>query len=52
LKNGKINSNVNGILPGGDAGNIIHVGGKAVRLIGGRIEDGKIILSSFSRKGL
>jgi hypothetical protein len=39
-------------LPTGNAGNIINVGGTSVKLIGGRVENGKVILSSFSRKGL
>jgi len=30
----------------------INVGGMNVRLIGGRVENGQVILSSFSRKGL
>ena len=52
LKNGLLTPNAKGILPSGNAGNIINVGGNNVRLIGGRVVDGKVILSSFSRKGL
>lgn len=42
----------NGVLPSGDNGNIINVGGITVRLIGGRVNNGIVDLSSFSRKGL
>jgi len=42
----------NGILPTGDLGNVIKVDGMDIRLIGGKVENGKVILSSFSRKGL
>ena len=52
LKKGNLTPNAKGVLPSGDAGNIINVGGMNVRLIGGRVVDGKIVLSSFSRKGL
>ena len=52
LKNGQLTPNAKGILPSGNAGNIINVGGTDVRLIGGRVVDGNIVLSSFSRKGL
>jgi hypothetical protein len=52
LKNGRLTPDANGILATGNAGNTINVGGTSVRLIGGRVEDGKVILSSFSRKGL
>ena len=52
LKNGRLTYNSNGILPSGNAGNIVSVGGTKVRLIGGKVVDGKVILSSFSRKGL
>lgn len=41
-----------GILPSGKNGNIIHVGGMDVRLIGGRVQNGQVTISSFSRKGL
>jgi hypothetical protein len=51
LKAGKLTPNAEGILPAGDLGNIINVGGMDVRLIGGRVENGQVILSSFSRKG-
>lgn len=52
LKSGKLTPNAKGILPSGNAGNLINVGGTNVRLIGGRVVDGKVVLSSFSRKGL
>ncbi|SDA79698.1 RHS repeat-associated core domain-containing protein [Algoriphagus alkaliphilus] len=52
LKTGKLTPNANGVLPSGNLGNIIDVGGMNVRLIGGRAENGKVIISSFSRKGL
>jgi hypothetical protein len=52
LKSGRLIFNADGILPTGDMGNIIKVGDTEVRLIGGRIQDGKVIISSFSRKGL
>jgi RHS repeat-associated protein len=52
LKLGKLTPNVKGILPSGDLGNIINVGGMNVKLIGGRVENGRVIISSFSRKGL
>lgn len=52
LKSGSLTPNLKGILPNGDFGNIINVGGMNVRLIGGRVFNGQVILSSFSRKGL
>jgi RHS repeat-associated protein len=52
LKEGKLTPNKDGILPSGDNGNIIDVGGMKVRLIGGKVEGGKVTISSFSRKGL
>jgi len=52
LKTGRLTPNAKGILPSGDLGNIINVGGVDIRLIGGRVENGQVILSSFSRKGL
>ena len=52
LRSGKLSYNSAGILPNGNLGHIIDVGGMRVRLIGGRVEDGKIIIASFSRKGL
>ena len=51
LNAGKLTPNAKGILPSGDLGNIINVGGMDVRLIGGKVENGQVILSSFSRKG-
>ena len=52
LKAGKLTPNSKGILPSGDLGNLINVEGMNVRLIGGRVENGTVIISSFSRKGL
>ncbi|MEB2774655.1 hypothetical protein SYJ56_05020 [Algoriphagus sp. D3-2-R+10] len=52
LTDGVLTPNAKGILPSGDKGNIINVGGTNVRLIGGKVTDGEVILSSFSRKGL
>jgi RHS repeat-associated protein len=52
FKSGKLTPNAQGILPTGDLGNIINVGGMNIRLIGGRVENGQVIISSFSRKGL
>ncbi|MCA6440917.1 MAG: RHS repeat-associated core domain-containing protein, partial [Chitinophagaceae bacterium] len=52
LKAGRLTPNSAGILPNGDLGHIIDVGGMKVRLIGGKVEDGKVIISSLSRKGL
>ncbi len=51
LKEGKLTPDSKGILPSGDAGNIINVGGMNVRLIGDRVQDSQVIISSFSRKG-
>ncbi len=53
LKEGKLDVFSKGILPSGNCGNIIKIGGMEVRLIGGRIINGnQIEISSFSRKGL
>jgi RHS repeat-associated protein len=52
LKAGELRPNSAGILPTGDLGHIINVDGVSVRLIGGKVEDGQVIISSFSRKGL
>jgi hypothetical protein len=52
LKAGKLTPSAGGILPSGDLGNIINVDGIDVRLIGGRIDNDKVVISSFSRKGL
>ena len=51
LAEGKLIPGRNGVLPSGDAGIIIDVAGTPVRLIGGRVKDGAVQLSSFSRKG-
>jgi RHS repeat-associated protein len=52
LKDNKLNIGNNGILPTGNNGNIIKVGGMDVRLIGGRVSNGNVTISSVSRKGL
>lgn len=52
LKEGKLTPDKDGILPNGDNGNIIDVDGMDVRLIGGKVENGKVNISSFSRKDL
>ena len=52
LAAGKLTPNANGILPSGDLGNIIDVAGTQVRLIGGRVVNGVVQISSASRKGL
>jgi len=51
LLDGNLTPNAKGILPSGDACNIILVGGTPVRLIGGRVDGNNVIISSFSRKG-
>jgi hypothetical protein len=52
LAEGKLVPGKNGILPTGDAGPIIDVGGTQIRLIGGRVVDGMVQIASASRKGL
>jgi RHS repeat-associated protein len=52
LKDNKLNIGNNGILPTGNNGNIINVGGMDVRIIGGRVSNGNVTISSVSRKGL
>lgn len=52
LKAGKLTPDINGILPTGDLGNIIDAGGIKIRLIGGQVENGRVNISSFSRRGL
>jgi hypothetical protein len=52
LNNGQLTPNANGILPTGDAGHILNVGGIALRLIGGMVMNGVVQISSFSRFGL
>jgi RHS repeat-associated protein len=52
LKDGKLTTNSKGILPSGDNGIIVNVAGQDVRLIGGRVIDGKVEISSFSQKDL
>lgn len=51
-KAGALTPNAKGILPNGDFGDIIKVAGMEVRLIGGRIINGQVVISSISRKGL
>ena len=50
LKAGKLTANSSGILP--KVGEVLNVGGVEVRLIGGKVENGIVTISSFSRKGL
>jgi RHS repeat-associated protein len=52
LANGKLTPDARNVLPKGDLGNIIDVDGMDVRLIGGFISDGKVVISSLSRYGL
>jgi RHS repeat-associated protein len=52
LAKGNLTPNSIGILPTGNDGDIIKVDGIDVRLIGGRVENDKVIISSFSRKDL
>lgn len=52
LREGKLVAGPGGILPSGNAGIIIDVGGTQIRLIGGRIVDGVVDIASATRKGL
>jgi hypothetical protein len=52
LQEGRLVVGPNGILPRGNAGNIIDVAGTQIRLIGGRVADGVVEISSASRMGL
>jgi hypothetical protein len=52
LRSGKLAPGPNGVLPGGNAGPIIDVGGTQIRLIGGRAMDGVVEIGSASRMGL
>jgi RHS repeat-associated protein len=52
LKAGKLVPDAQGILPKGDLGVVINVQGIAVRLIGGWVQNGQVIISSFSRWNL
>ncbi len=52
LKSGALTPDAKGILPNGYRGNIIDVAGIKVRLIGGRIMNGEVKISTLSRKGL
>ena len=50
LKAGELNPNAKGILP--KVGKMLNVNGINVNMIGGLVKDGKVIISSLSRKGL
>jgi hypothetical protein len=52
LRDGLIKPGPGGVLPVGNDGFILNVGGIQVRLIGGRVVDGRVEISSVSRKGL
>ncbi|MBK9712363.1 MAG: hypothetical protein IPO81_13740 [Kouleothrix sp.] len=52
LREGKLVPGPNGIIPSGNAGPIIDVGGTQIRLIGGRVIDDVVQISSASRQGL
>ncbi|HKO53708.1 MAG TPA: hypothetical protein VJV79_38630 [Polyangiaceae bacterium] len=52
LTAGKLPVGPGGIIPSGNAGPIIEVAGTQIRLIGGRVIDGAVRISSFSRMGL
>jgi RHS repeat-associated protein len=52
LREGKLVPGPGGILPSGNAGPIIDVGGTQIRLIGGRVVDGVVDIASASRRGL
>jgi hypothetical protein len=52
LKRGELTHSANGVLPTSDAGNIITVGTTQMRLLGGRIIDGVVKISTVSRQGL
>ena len=52
LEAGQLRPDQFGILPRGDNGYIIRVGGMDVRLIGGKVVGKTVFLSSFSRRGL
>jgi hypothetical protein len=52
LRDGLLKPGVDGKLLTGNEGPIINVGGTQVRLIGGRVLDGRVVISSASRRGL
>jgi RHS repeat-associated protein len=52
LRQGKLLTGPNGILPGGQAGHVLRVNGVNVQLVGGRVVDGKVHIGSFSRRFL
>jgi hypothetical protein len=52
LRDGLLKPGPDGRLPVGNAGTIIDVGGTQIRLIGGRVIDGRVDIGTASRKGL
>jgi len=50
LKAGELVPNAKGILP--SVGKILNVKGINVQMIGGKVVNGKVIISSLSRQGL
>jgi hypothetical protein len=52
FREGRLTVGPDGILPRGNAGNVIDVAGMKVRLIGGRVVNGIVEISSASRLGL
>ena len=52
LKRGDLKPRSNGVLPGGQFGAVLNVGGVNVQLVGGRVLDGKVQIGSFSRRFL
>ena len=52
LREGRLVPGPNGVLPKGNAGPIINVGGTDIRLIGGKVVDGVVKIGTASRKGL
>jgi RHS repeat-associated protein len=52
LAAGKLAVGPGGIIASGNAGPIIDVAGTQIRLVGGRVIDGAVRISSFSRMGL
>ena len=52
LEQGKLAVGPEGILPGGNLGNVIDVGGTPIRLIGGKVHEGSVLIGSASRMGL
>ena len=52
FRGGLIRPDSSGMFPVGNAGPIINVGGTQIRLIGGRVIDGRVVIATVSRKGL